>query len=174
MAMPNTVNLFHQDKWQISFSNIPTVSDLADIPLYDLYVKSVVLPDINLTETFSNFQNEVVRQPVTRSNEDLSQLQVTFKADENLKNYYNMFTWIMSVRFGDNITTEKVRDENIKKIQIILLDNEKRKKGILGFKDCFLLSLSSLSLNMGTAEEIEFTCNFSYKVVNFDLDVSSV
>ena len=174
MAMPSSVNPFHQDKWKVNFSNIPSVTGFEKMPLYDLYVKSVVLPDVNITEQFSNFQQFQIRHPISKGNVELSQLQITFKADENLENYYNLFTWMLNLRYGQDIDTTLIRDNTIKSIDILMLDNQKRIKGKLNFSKCFLLSLSSLSLDYGVVDEVPFTANFSYEEVNLSTDVENL
>ena len=173
MPMPSTVNPFHQDKWKINFSNIPSTTSFTDMPLYDLFVKSVTLPDVNITENYSNYKQYQIRHPSAKGNVDLSQLQVTFKASENLKNYYNLFTWMMNLRYGENITTSLIRKNVIDNINVILLDNQKVKQSIITFTDCSLLSLSSLSLEYGISDELLFTTNFSYQEVNHSIDVQT-
>jgi len=172
--MPTSVNPFHQDKWKVSFSNIPSLTGFEKMPLYDLYVKSVVIPDVNITEHFSDFQQYRIRHPVGKGNVDLSQLQITFKADENLENYYNLFTWMLNLRYGENINTDLIRKNTIKSIDVILLDNQKRKKGLLTFSNCYLLTLSSLSLDYGVVEEVSFTANFTYEEINLETNVANL
>ena len=170
----NTINTFHQDKWKINFSNIPSLDNtFKDLNLYDLYVKSVTLPDVNMTETFEHFKTFIVRHPVIDANQNLSQLQVTFKVDEQLKNYYNMYNFLMNLKNGKKVTNDLIRLNTIDSIDIIILDNQKRNNTILSFKNCFLLSLSSLSLVYGDSTNVDFTCNFSYESNNINNNVNN-
>lgn len=167
--MLQTINKFSQDKWKINFSNIPSIDDdYKQMSLYDGFVKNVTLPDYNLTEEFSNYRGGIIRHPYNKSNVDLSQLQLTFFVSENLENYNNFFNWMRLIRYG-NPDTELLRRNTIKKINIITLDNQKREKTRIYFTNCFLLSLSSLSLTFGNSEQVEFTCNFSFEEINLEM-----
>ena len=82
MAAPEVsttfLNLFHNDKWQISFSNLPSIGAIRDMRIYDNFVKSVVFPDYNMGEIISNIKGFNIRHPLAgiKANEDLSQLQI--------------------------------------------------------------------------------------------------
>ena len=167
MPMPPSVNTFHQDRWKINFSNIPSVTNYDQMPMYDLFVKSLVIPDYNIDIVDSMYLNNVQHHPISKKNEGLSQLQITFKVSENLENYYNLFYWMMTVKYGE-VDTTLIKKSIIDAIAISVLDNQKREKVILTFKKCILVSLSSLSLTMGVSEEADFTCNFTYETVHIE------
>lgn len=169
MSFPNT---FHSDKWQLTFSNIPSVGAVGDMKYFDNYVKSVVLPDYNLIEGYSDLKSERLRHPMSRTNEDLSQLQIEFKLSEDMTNYLKLLEWMLSLRYAplnpENISEEKLYDEVIKTININILDNQKRMIANMKFSQARLLNLSSMGLDTGSSEEVTFTCNFSYEEIQFD------
>lgn len=164
------INLFHGDRWSIGFSNLPGV-ETRDLAMYDRFVKSVVVPDYNIEEIISygpgGFQ--IRHQSAPKKNINLSQLQIEFKLNEDLRNYFNLFNWMRNTKYAENVDTAKFRDFSIKAINIELLDNQKRIVAVLTFTKCFLLSLSSISLETGTSDEITFTTNFSYEEINYEL-----
>jgi len=174
MAETAFPNLFHNDKWQCNFSNLPSLESKADMRIYDLYVKSVVFPDYNMAEIYSDIKGFRIRHPVggVNANIDLSQIQVEFKLSEDMKNYIYLFEWMRSLRYGHveefNAEEEFFRKYNIKSIGINILDNEKRPIAVWRFTNAFLLTLSSLSLDTGVSEEITFTANFSYEEVKYE------
>lgn len=159
----NTINTFQQDKWKIKFSNMPSITDLKDMDLYNLFVKNVTTPDYNLETEQSNFKGSVIHHPISQKNTDLSQIQISFKVSEDFKNYFYLADWIMKLRYGVDLPEDAIRKNYIKTITINLLDNQKRHIFNLVFKNAFLKTVSSLSLTMGNAEEIDFTANFSYE-----------
>jgi len=169
---PNTL---HSDKWQVTFSNIPTLQSNRDLRLYDNYIKSFTFPDYSMSEIYSDMMGFRVRHPVAgiRANQDLAQIQIEFRVSEDMKNYANLFLWMQALRYGKS---EIFKDESdffrlntIKIINLSVLDNQKRVICNWKFTEAFLLSLSSLSLNMGTCDEISFTCSFSYEEIKFDI-----
>jgi len=167
----NFPNLFHNDKWQIQFSNLPTINSYRDMRLYDNYVKSVVLPDYNMGEIYSDFISFRVRHPLNKKNPDLSQIQIEFKLSEDMLNYIYLFEWMRSIKYGDvedfNTEEEFFRKYNIKAININILDNQKRMIASWKFTECFLITLGSLPLQMGISEEVTFTANFSYEEISY-------
>lgn len=166
-------NLFHNDKWQISFSNLPSIGSLRDMRIYDNFVKSVVFPDYNMGEIFSDIKGFRIRHPLggMKANEDLSQLQIEFKLSEDMINYINLFEWMQGLKYGkvENFGEEDFfRKYTIKSINLNLLDNQKRTIAVWRFTEAFLLSLSSLSLQQGVSEEVTFVTNFSYQEIFYE------
>jgi len=168
--MSFNMNLFHNDRWSIGFSNLPNV-DNRDLPMYDRFVKSVVVPDYNMEELISygpgGFQ--IRHQVAPKKNMNLSQLQIEFKLNEDLRNYLSLFIWMRDTKYAQRVDTERFRDFTIKAINIEIMDNQKRLVAVLTFTKCFLLSLSSMSLENGTSDEVTFTTNFSYEEINYQL-----
>jgi hypothetical protein len=160
----NTPNLFHSDKFKVEFSNIPSLTNFRELGLYDHFVRSITIPDYNMDIVPSHLKNEVRRFPIAKANIELSQLQVEFKVDENFENYYNLFTWVQSVRYGQ-VDTNFIARNTVHTININILDNQKRERARLSFTECLLASISSLPLIMGSAEELVFTTQFMYEEI---------
>lgn len=170
-AFPNT---FHNDKWVVTFSNIPTVKDMNDMRYYDSYIKSVTLPDYNMEEIYSDGPAGFrIRHPKGGmwKNKDLSQLQIEFKLSEDMLNYLYLFNWMKQLRYGDidSMHNDFFRKYVIKNATLSILDNQKRTIANLSFSNLFLLSLSSMPLTMGSSDEVTFTCNFSYEEISYEL-----
>jgi len=169
----NFPNVFHNDKWQLNFSNLPSLGALRDMKLYDNYIKSVVFPDYNMQEIYSDMMGFRVRHPEAgvRANFDLSQLQIEFKLSEDMKNYINLFEWMQALKYGQvsnfNTDEEFFRKNTIKSINLNILDNQKRPIAVWSFTECFLSTLGSLSLDMGVSDEVTFTANFTYEEIKF-------
>jgi len=162
MAVPN---LFHGSKCRVVFSNVPTLTSILNINLYDLYVKQVQIPSYNVLEYYSEFKGERKIHPISRQNTELQQLSIIFKCDEELANYFNLFEWMQELRYGQNVPTTFISDNVIKTITIELLDNEKRAKSRINFSNALLVGLSSLSMTMGSDDEVTFSCDFSYQEI---------
>ena len=174
MSNPSFPNVFHGDKWSVNFSNLPTISAMGDMRMYDLYVKSLVFPDYNLEEIYSDIKGFRIRHPMAgqKSNVDLSQVQIEFKLSEDMKNYINLFEWMRSLKYGHveefSAEQEFFRKYTIKSININILDNEKRPIAVWRLTEAFLLTLGSLPLSMGTSDEVSFTANFSYEEIKYE------
>ena len=170
-AFPNT---FQNDKWLLTFSNIPGLPDMSEMRYFDAYIKSFVLPDYNLdmisVDTPFGF---VVRHPQggVKANTGLSQLQVDFKVSEDMLNYITIMRWIHDIRYGEipNSDTELLRLYACNVATLTLMDNKKRPVADIRFTKLLPASLSSLQLVMGNSEEVIFTVNFTYEEIQYNL-----
>lgn len=164
-------NLFHGDKWTLSFSNLPSLETIRDMRIYDNFVKSVTFPDYNMGEIYSDIKGFRIRHQNggMNANLDLSQIQIEFKLSEDMRNYINLFEWMKALRYGQvtdfNSDEEFFRKYTIKSINLNILDNQKRTIAIWRFTEAFLLSLSSFALVNGSSDEVTFTTNFSYQEI---------
>jgi len=168
-------NLFHNDKWQINFSNIPSLGTVRDMRIYDSLVKSISFPDYNLGEIYSDVRGIRIRHPLAgiKMNTDLSQISVEFKLSEDMKNYLNLFEWMRALKYGEvenfSNSADLFRKNTIKAINLNILDNQKRIIATWKFTQAFLLTLGTLSLNMGVSDEVTFTSNFSYEEIEYEV-----
>ncbi len=161
-------NVSHHNNWRITISNIPNV-DVSEMKFFDNYVKSFVLPDYNVGLFTSNVLGYTIRHPESPdANEDLSTFQMDFKMSEEFYNYLSLFQWMQEIRYGQINSDNLLRKYYVKKITLELLDNQKRNIANIYFTNCFLVSLSSVALNFGSADEILFTSNWSYEEVLFE------
>jgi hypothetical protein len=172
-----SINNFSSDKVSVIFSNIPTVSDTADLNfVYQNYVKSITISDYSLEFTQSEFRGSVINHPISKNNDDLSDLMIEFKLDENFINYFNLFQYVQEIRYGKirralpsrvrnspQKTNSLIRLYDIKSIQLLLLDNERRTQKILEFSECFIHSLSTISLEFGKSDDVTFNVNIKYQ-----------
>lgn len=169
----NYINVAHSDKFVVNFSNMPSLETVKDLRLYDNMVKSLTIPDYNMEEIYSDFKGNRIRHPIGGwANIGLSTINIIFKVSEDMKNYCNLFLWMQALKYGRadifNTEEEYFRLNTIKAINLSILDNQKRTVVLWRFTNAFLLSLSSITLNMGSSEELDFTCTFSYEEVKFE------
>lgn len=167
-AFPNT---FHNDKWLLTFSNIPNV-DIDDLKYFQSYIKSLSLPDYGIDNIASvgpfGFQ---MNHPVAgmKRNTNLAQLQIEFKVSEDFKNYIYMFNLIQEMRYGEINSDGAIRKYTIKKGILQMFDNQKRTVSNIIFTELMLLNISSLQLVMGESDEVTFICNFQYEEILYNL-----
>ena len=168
-AILNTVmvlNASHSGKWRIGFSNIPSIT-VADIALYEGFCKSISIPDQNVDIDFS-MEGSVRRfNIINKPNNNLSDFQTTFKISEDMLNYYNLLEYVLELKYG-RVSTETIRENVIKSISLTSLDNNKRPRGILNFKNCFIHSISSVPFEYGSADENTFTVTWLYEHLTYE------
>ena len=166
MSLPNVA---HSDKFSVTFSNIPGYvpsvgSNVDNLNLYDLYVKEVTFPGITLDLVQSNFRNYQINHPSSKSNDNLSDISVTFKMSEGMLNYYYIYRWIKNLRETKNVDNETFfRNNFIKQIRLAILDNQKRPKFYYDFSNGFIVDLGSVNFTNGIDEEITFNLTIKYE-----------
>lgn len=164
-----SLNRFHSDKFSVVFSNIPSIDNRIDMQLYDLYVKSVTLPEYDMEFVPSHFKGGLVWHPISQDNDNLPEVIIEFKLSENLDNWFNLFSWLQTLRYRqpdtEAVQSTLLRKNTVKSIDVLLLDNQKRTKKKMSFKECFLSNLSSLPLVIGSSEEVTFTTIWRYQEV---------
>ncbi len=166
MGLPNTQ---HSDKWRVIFSNIPGYNpkagdNLDNMSLYDLYVKDLTFPDMSVEFVKSNYRNYEIRHPISKINDNLSDITITFKLSEGGLNYYYIHNWMKGLREQDNVNNEVwFRLNCIKEIKIQLLDNQKRVKQNYKVTNAFINNVGSLSLTSGEDNELSFTVSIAYE-----------
>lgn len=159
---PNAQN---SSRWRVSFSNIPTIEKSRDLDLYDLSVRSCIIPDINLRDHNIDFKASTRRVAMSRKNDEMTPLQIEFRVGENADNYLYLFEWALDLKYGTKNTTY---DNVIKRTDIWILDNQRREKAKIYFTNCIPLNISSLSLTQGTSDELAFTFTLSYEEMLYE------
>ena len=159
-------NTFKSDKFSLVFSNLPSQKNFSDFRYLHNFVKSIIIPEYSMNLINTYFEGTIRRHPdAPKINIDLAQIQIIFRLSEDMKNYFLLLDYMRQIKYGSlesNPDDTLISDYTIKEISINLLDNHKRQIASIGFKNCFLTMISSLSLEYGSSEECLFTCNFSY------------
>lgn len=163
----STPNFQHSDKWSVLFSNLPgydIASNINGMTIYDLYVKELTLPSLSLELTESKFRNYEVRHQISKVNDTIDDISMTFKVSEGLENYFHVYDWIQSMREMLNVDNKQFFRQNyINEIKVFFLDNEKRPKFKYTFIDCFATNVSSLTLTNGVDDELTFTVTIKFE-----------
>lgn len=185
MTFPQeNINAHVNNNFKVQFSNIPTVGNFGDLRfLYDQKVLSVSIPDFNLELTTSHYLNEVHYSPISKKNDDLSDLLIEFKIDESFLNYYNLFAYMRQVRRGEidapdprltpnaMVKAESyIKNYDIESVNLIILNNVELTKATIKFKNAFLTSLSTVSLSKSDPTETTFTASLKYKNIEIQLE----
>jgi hypothetical protein len=168
--MSDFLNLFHADSFQLNFSNIPSVSDQKDIMLFEKFVKGVNLPEYGLQYDKTVFQGHAIITPQAGENNiERSLLLINFKLSEHAKNYLYLYSSIQNLRYGSNIQG-LARKYVVSQLDVMLLDNIKRRFGWFQFTNALCVGISALPLEYGTAEEIIFTTSWEYENALFQYE----
>lgn len=161
--MQNSLNNFQVNKFKITFSNLPTITNINDLNHFTTnYVKSITNPEYSVDVVYSEYQNFITANPISKINDEFSPLTLEYKLSENFENYTYFHTYIKNIRAGDS-GKESLKQYVINNIDVITLDNQNREKKILRFSDVLPSSISSIVLEFGSADEVTFNMTFLYR-----------
>lgn len=103
-------------------------------------------------------------------------LNISFKVDEDLKNYMEIFDWIIKLGFPDNTSQYKAIKEQpigyneFSDASLMILDSAKNPNIVIKFYDLFPIGLSELNFDTTNSDVHTIECNatFAYRKFEFE------
>lgn len=146
-------------------------------PNVNYFVQSVNLPDVNLGDTV--LPTPFRRVPVAGDHIEYGDLQLTFKVDESLKNYLEIFNWMTAIGFPDNFDQHKEVDPKFVKTgsgggvysdgTLVILSSAMNPIHEVMFSDMYPTSLTDFIFDTRSTDVdyIEATATFKFKNMTF-------
>lgn len=144
-------------------------------PAMNYFVQSVTIPSVSLGTADVDTPFTKIPFPGTRLT--FGNLQVTFKVDEDMKNYIEIFNWMRSMGFPDNfdqyasIAGKSIQsgDGIFSDITLLTLSSAMNPNVELTFFDCFPVDLSSMEMD-STLPDVEYlTATVTFANRRFDI-----
>ena len=167
-TQPDNKNFLSPVGFQFSIKKLPHVN---------YFCQSANIPDITLAQT--DLTNPFINLPSPGTKLTFGALDVTFRIDEDLKNYKEIYNWLIGLGFPDNFEqrTAIARSKNpgiasvgeIFSDASLLITTSAYKTNIsIDFVDAYPVSLSTLAFNIATTdiEYLEATASFVYRRYN--------
>ena len=140
-------------------------------PNLNYFVQSVNLPTVSIgtIEVGTPF----IKIPFPGDKLTFGQLDVTFKVDEDMENYTEIFDWLMAIGHPDNFTTgasiyaAPAMSGNgvFSDLSLVILTNGMRGNKRINFSDAFPVNLSDITFD-STLSDVEYvtaTATFAYR-----------
>lgn len=124
-------------------------------PHINYFIQSVDIPDVELGQT--SIPSPFVRIPIAGDHIEYGNLTFTFKVDESMKNYLEIFNWIKAIGFPNDFEEHKAVDPKF----VSSFSGE----GV--YSDASLIILSSA---MNPIHEITFVEAYPVSLTNFSFD----
>ena len=130
-------------------------------PHLNYFVQSATIPNVTIADV--NVDTPFTRIPFPSTRVTFGNLVVTFKVDEDMKNYIELFNWITSLALVDDFEKHKALANQpsysgeglYSDISLIVLSSAKNPIHEVSFKDCFPIDLSELSFD-STSVDVEY------------------
>lgn len=144
-------------------------------PNMNYFVQKASVPDVSLGQADVDTPFTKIPFPGTRLT--FGNLQVTFKVDENMQNYLEIYTWLKSIGFPDNFEqyagiagkTMTSGDGIFSDINLTVLTSAMNPNIEFTFYDCFPVDLSELEFD-STLSDVEYiTATVTFANRRFDV-----
>lgn len=151
-APPTNQNFLGKNGFQFHISKLPNTN---------FFVQSCNIPGISIEPVIIG--TPLVNLPFSGDHITYQELTITFKIDEDLGSYIDIYTWIRQLGFSED--TDEYADIAgqsrisgngiVSDASLIILDAKKRGNYELVFTNAFPVSLSTLQLGY-TVKDVEF------------------
>ena len=147
-------------------------------PNVNYFVQSIEMPSMQLGE--ASFPTPFKRMPVAGDHIEYGSLTFTFKVDEDLANYLEIYNWIKAIGFPDNFDQHKAVDPKYVRpytgegiysdASLVILSSAMNPTNEVLFRDAFPVSLSNFSFDsrMMDVDYVEATAEFKFRT--FDIN----
>lgn len=162
----NSISFLSPLKFSFSIKKLPNVN---------FFAQSLILPSITLPPTF--VPTPFVKLPKPGDHLEYGEIQVTFRVDEDMRNYREIFVWLNALGFPENFEQYKALadkdsilnvgedDALVSDATIMIYDSNSNKNIEIKIIDMFPTSLLDLLFDMkpeGNIEYVESTATFSF------------
>lgn len=143
-------------------------------PHVNFFVQRVNIPGLSLPEIDVN--NPLIRVPYPGDHLLYDELELSFKVDENLRNYMEIHEWIRAMgkrsfaEYRDLVSNSMASGESIRSdISLTVLTSNRNANYDVVFKDAFPTKLTGLDFNTmaGDIDYIEASATFRY--ITYDI-----
>jgi len=145
------------------------------LPNTNYFVQGINLPGINLGETQED--SPFVRIPVPGDHLSFNELQLSFRVDEDMRNYLELHDWLRGLGFPENFQQYKtLNDQTFNEFgsgeglfsdaSLMILNSAMNPNIEITFEDAYVSSLSDLDFTYA-ATDIDYvvcTATFRYKI----------
>lgn len=144
-------------------------------PNVNFFVQSINIPGISLPEL--NIGNPFVQVPYGGDHITYTDLNFSFKVDETLTNYMEIFHWIKGIGFPDNFKEflelskkPKFTGEGlVSDISLLVLSSSRNPTYEIVYKDAFPISLSEIVFNSTSTDVNYLTATSFFKYTTYDI-----
>jgi len=148
-----------------NLSPLGFVFKINNLPNTEFHVQGASFPGMSLG--VARIGTGFVRIP-TPGNIDYDTFSITFKINENMSSYRDVFDWMVSLGHPDNLDTQY---QNIKSdASLVILNSSKRPNINVKFTECFPTLISPIEFDT-TLEDVQYltaTASFTFLRMFFE------
>lgn len=141
------------------------------LPNVILFARAATLPSVSISEMTVN--NPILPLNVSSTNMKQGSFQITFKVDEDMVNYRELYDWMVDLTFGRETSLyldlgdrKKADDAGVRSDATLMILNSAKNPNIkIELKDVFPINLTPMSFDASRTDVdyLECTADFSYR-----------
>jgi hypothetical protein len=144
-------------------------------PTVNYFIQKATIPSVSLG--IADIDSPFTKVPFPGTKLTFGNLQVTFKVDENMLNYLEIYSWLRDVGFPDNfaqysnIAGQQVTSGEgvFSDITLIVLSSAMNPNVEITFFDCFPVDLSELEFDSTLSDVDYLTATATFASRRFDI-----
>jgi hypothetical protein len=145
-------------------------------PNLNFFVQKINVPQMNLPPLDQN--NPFTKIPKPGDHLTFSDLEITFKVDEDLQNYMEVYNWMVQMARSQNFDQYKhILDKSpttgegiFSDLELEILDSKRRANYAVVFEDAFPINLGNIEFDT-TMEDVNYitaVTTFKYKLYTIE------
>lgn len=151
------------------------VFQIKKAPNLNFFTQSVSIPSFTLGTV--DVENPFVKIPFPGDKINFSALDVTFKVDENLANYREIYNWIVAIGYPDEFLQRQAIEEAgdmsgsgvYSDLSLIITTSNMKPNYEVTFYDAYPYSLTELQFDSTLTDVTYLTCTASFQYRAFKL-----
>lgn len=159
MADPKNKNLLGQTAYSLILQRLPTV---------EYFCQNIGLPSVSLGSV--NVTTPVIDYPLPGEKLTFSPLNVTFRVDEDMKNFIEIFNWMVGLGSPEDpkqyrtYKENSINKRNLSDGTLKILSNKHNPNITVKFKEMFPENISELQFSTSASDiqYLEATASFRY------------
>jgi len=171
---PTNLNFLSPLKFSFKISKLPNVN---------FFIQGVTLPTISISPVMS--PSPFVKLPMPGDHIDFGELLISFRVDEDMKNYLEIFNWITALGFPKDFNQYKALHDVDRRFNprstdgimsdgiLIIMNSNARSNKQVTFYNMFPTTLTDLTFDtrQSDVDYLETTVSFAYE--RFDITTIS-
>lgn len=145
------------------------------LPHVTFFTQGVSLPGVNVTPVEKGTPFKAIYFSGDRLTYD--QFSVTFRVDENMKSYREIYDWVLGLSFPDSFDQHAALGRAENKFysdgSLLVMSNGKNPNILYKFKDMFPISLSAIDMDT-TVGDIQFvTATVTFQITSYEITTAT-
>lgn len=169
-SQPDNKNFLSPIGFQFSIQKLPHVN---------YFCTTATIPEVNIG-TIDQLDTPFIRLPEPGDKLDFGELNLRFRIDEDMKNYQEIFDWLISLGYPDNFeqraihrraNPQNVSSETIfSDASLIIMTNQYRPNIEVKFVDMFPLNLTSVEFNVEQTDIEYLSADVSFRYRSYSIN----